>query len=492
MRSILLLLVCSFPISAFAIQGEFLLSGNIVQAYRAASRLNLQEAEVALALEKKVHPGNGFSYLVANYCDFLRVFLEDDPLEYRKALARKALRLENLEICDNSSPFYRYSLAEIHLQWTFLRFQQGDQAKAAKDLRKASIYLQENQQRFPDFVLNKKGLALVHILAGSIPENMQWLSRLAGIRGTVSAGETELNEVIHWVRSNHRFHFLLPEMLFFRQMLKINLLTEDHIIPISESVDSVRKKEPLLVYIDLLLAQKTQRSADVLKLLADFPDHFPGIRFCFIHYLRAEAKMNLGFPDNSEFQSFLKCSQGTHFHLAALRRMAWMELLQGNKSAYQAIMKQIQIAGNARTEEDKQALLEAQSVTVPDTALIRARLLFDGGKAPDAIELLLNVSTKGKSTAFLSERSYRLGRCYQWIGNESEALKWFTQSRNTGATLHEYFAASAAYQSGKIYVHQKRFSEAQKAFLHVSQYPNHPYKGSLDAKAKTALRKINR
>ena len=472
-------------------QGTFVLSENAIKAYQACSRFQINQANQFIQIEKKVNPGNGFIYLIANYCDFLKVIIEDDPLEYRKALARRSQRVKNLEIYDKSSPYFRYCLAEIYLQWSFLRFKQGELLKAANELQKANSLLLENSKIHPDFILNKKGLAIVHILAGSIPDNLQWLAHIAGIYGNTSQGEREINEVITFCRKTPNIRFLLPEMLFFRQMLKINIMDKSSLQPISLSVDSVYKNEPIIQYIDILLAQKTQHASEVIERIEKFPLQDNGISFCYLHYLKAEALMNLNKPNENGFQQFLNCSKGKHFKHAAIRRIAWQYLLEGKTVEYQINMKRIIALGDGKTEEDKQAILEASSKQIPDTNLLRARLLFDGGNFNQSIARLLTLSMKGRNLAFMCERAYRLGRSFQMLNKNNEAISWFNIAISSGANLPEYFAASAAYNAGKIFLSQGKLQDAKIMFVRVSKFPNHPYKNSLDAKAKTALKKLN-
>jgi tetratricopeptide (TPR) repeat protein len=154
-------------------------------------------------------------------------------------------------------------------------------------------------------------------------------------------------------------------------------------------------------------------------------------------------------------------------------------------------MESIKLLGKPTNEEDKQAVIEANAGKIPDLILLKSRLLFDGGQSNIAIKELLKLDLRNRDNIFLSEHAYRLGRCYHWLGNENEALKWYEISIQKGALLNEYFAASASYQTGKILTQQKRFIEGKAAYLRVSQFPEHPYKSSIDAKAKTAMKQLN-
>lgn len=488
-------IICLFLIvwaSLVKAEGDFFWTNEIAAAYQSATRFDLTMADEILAIDKQQHPGNGFYYLISNYRDFIKVFIEDNPIEYRKALARRNLRIQNLEVCNPNSPYQRYALAEIYLQWTFLRFQQGDQTKAATDLRKAAVLLNENQRRFPDFILNLKGLSIVHLLAGSIPDNMKWLASLAGIQGTIIQGEAELNQVIEACRISKTHSIVLPELLFLKRLLQLQLFEDISFNEASTSKwEQEYANEPIIQYITILGAQKTQHSAEVIKRIKSFQTDNKGLRFCFFKYLSAEASLNLGLSDISGFQSYINCSNGNHFKHSALRKIAWFYLLHQQNESYFTTMKSILQLPSPQSEEDKQAVFEAKQFKAPDTLLLRARLLFDGGKAEEAIHHLLPISINSKSLEFIAERAYRLGRCYQQINNQEEALKWLNKSIDAGKSLPLYFAASASYQMGKIYTRQNRVAEAIIAFRRVSQFPDHPYMGSLDAKAKSAIKRIS-
>ncbi len=471
-------------------EGDFVLSEKIIDAYKSTIRFDLNTTHNLLTEERKIHPGNGFSYLIDNYADFIKVFVEDDPIEYRKALAKREQRIKNLELCDNQSPYKRYCLAEIYLQWSFLRFQQDEKTKSANDLRKAASFLNENQKRFPSFILNKKGLSIIHILSGSIPDNLKWLAQLAGISGNVDQGRIELNSVISWTRDKSEFNFLLPELLFYSQLLSVQLLDDQSCLLISQTKDSLFSKEPLIQYIDILVSQKKQNSKSVIELIKKFPQSTTGVQLCFLSYLSEEARLNLGLADELGFQKFITCSQGKHFKHAAIRKIAWQYLLQGNTRAYHSKMEMLLSLDKPKTEEDKQAFREAHSKTIPNIHLLRARLDFDGGNSTIAIQSLLKLDLKNRDILFLTEYAYRLGRCYHWLNNEKEALKWYEMTIRSGAQIPEYYAASASYQMGKIYINQNKLKEAKAALIQVSKFPEHAYKSSLDTKAKTALKKI--
>jgi hypothetical protein len=54
---------------------------------------------------------------------------------------------------------------------------------AAYELVKAYKLLEENQKKFPDFTLNKKGLGLIHALLGAVPKEFNWILNLGGLKG---------------------------------------------------------------------------------------------------------------------------------------------------------------------------------------------------------------------------------------------------------------------------------------------------------------------
>ena len=60
------------------------------------------------------------------------------------------------------------------------------------EANKAYNLLKRNEAEFPDFILNKEGLGMLHILIGSIPDQYQWIFKTFSMRGILKKGMEEL------------------------------------------------------------------------------------------------------------------------------------------------------------------------------------------------------------------------------------------------------------------------------------------------------------
>jgi tetratricopeptide (TPR) repeat protein len=144
--------------------------------------------------------------------------------------------------------------------------------------------------------------------------------------------------------------------------------------------------------------------------------------------------------------------------------------------------------GSTETEADKQALKDARSGKWPDPLLLKARLLSDGGYWQEAFGLL-----QGKSSASFSttedrlEFAYRMGRIYDGLDREDEAIAAYLTTIKLGQQRREYYAARAALQIGFIYEKRGDKALAQSYFQKVLNLQDHEYKNSLDQKAKAGI-----
>lgn len=469
---------------------EFVLSRELLESYRAIIALDLPGARTSLETDRVSNPQNGFHPLIENYADFLSILIDGEKNTYTNALQARSIRLGRLKLADQSSPYFHYCLGEFYLQWALMRFKSGDTFSAGMDLRSAFHHFERNSSRFPSFILNGKGMGVLHALAGAVPDNYKWLAKIAGISGTLHQGIAELQTLESRLRVHPQLQVFRTEVLFYILFIQRNsdleLITD---LPAA----SLLKDQLLLRVARAMLYQKNQNSRGVLTLLKDFPP-LKGLNFCYIDYMRGEASLNLQDYNAAEvyLNQFLSCNTGDYYRKAALRKLAWIDLLKGSRDNYLKRMYLVKGVVRAPTEDDKQADEEAQN-GVPDPLLLEARILFDGGSFERVITMLSTHRTRYADSSLVRrvELDYRLARAWHKTGNHQKAAIVYEKVMNEGRNLKEYFAASSAYQMGLIEQKAGNIPKAIAFFKNVSGFPGHPYKNSLDAKAKAAIRSLN-
>jgi len=485
MKKRLLFLLFLAPPCLFA-SGKFILSQEVVSAYESVFSLRLNEGQESLIKDSKKHKGNPFHYLIENYTDLIKCLVEDDPSYYRLALTKRGQRIANLELAEKTSPFYFYCLAEVHLQWAMMRLKNGELVLAANDLRKTASYLRENQEKYPEFILNNKTAGILHALAGAVPPSYGWLARLAGIEGTSAQGLAELHVLDNWLNVQPRFSFLKHEVRFLQLFISINFQSREVVAPAENEIEN----EPLLIFLSVIQAQKAHNSSMVLALLDRLSLIKKDIDFCYLNYLKGEANLNLHYAENGEFQTFLNCTKGKTYIKAALRKKAWSVLLKGDTELYRTIMAIIPSNGSLLADDDKQADLEARSGLIPEILLLKARLSFDAGEYEKSLKALSSYPVAEKSIAQQTEYYYRLARNFHCSNKLDLAIDNYSKAIRSGRQLNDYFAASAAFYSGNIYELRSKKDKAEEFYKMVYTFKTHPYKNSLDAKAKAALKNL--
>ena len=109
----------------------------------------------------------------------------------------------------------------------------------------------------------------------------------------------------------------------------------------------------------------------------------------------------------------------------------------------------------------------------------------------DATLTACNLAILGSSFSSLQNKklefSYRVGRIYDDVGRDSEAVKMYLLAIQLGQNRTEYYAARAALQIGWIYEHQGRKDLAIKYYQQCMDMEDHDYKDSLDQKAKSGI-----
>ena len=80
---------------------------------------------------------------------FFEVFINEDKERFKVLEKNKEKRIDRIKSGDPKSPFYRFSQAEIHLQWALARSKFNQKFKASRELLNANSLLEENAILYP-------------------------------------------------------------------------------------------------------------------------------------------------------------------------------------------------------------------------------------------------------------------------------------------------------------------------------------------------------
>ena len=483
MKKIIVLLLISS--STFA---SFDMNENMQNSYKDIMDLEFDAAKKHIAFEKKVNPDNGFIILHENYIDFLTILIGEDIQYFEDSEKLKSNRIDLLESNDKNSPYYLYSLAEVHLQWAFSRLKFEQYSTAAYEFIKAYNLLEENQKKFPDFTLNKKGLGLIHALLGAVPEQFHWILDLAGLQGGASLGLSEMDEVLN----ANTFKMYENEVLFLLSFLQINLnnnseLCQKYLNKIGEGY----KENILLNFTAARLSHNLGQNDFCLKVLENRPSSESTFPFYYLDYLQGMSYMYKLDYDNAKqkFEYFINNFKEKNYIKSTYHKLAWITYLRGTEDNY---FNSVINEGNASIDEDKVALRDAERNYITHNRLLRARLLYDGGYYEDALLEISSFKVVGKNSMYFDEYWYRSGRIKLELDyDDSEVINNFEKSYNIGKSTANYYAPMSALQIGLIYETQNDFSKAESYFKRCLSMSGFDYERGIHQKAKAGISRIS-
>jgi hypothetical protein len=475
----------------FYSKASFEYSSNLKKAFSDILRLRLDDAHILLEKEKVENPKNSLVFLYENYSDFLKAFITEEK-KYADILRQNTeKRLQLLDRENEQSPFLLLAKADMLIQTAMIKAKFSENVSAALDIHKAYKFAERNFILFPTFPLNKKTLGLLHATVGAIPQEYKWLIGIAGMQGTIEQGSNELFRMLNETNRGI-FPEYKEEVLFYLVQIYSSITSNDSVT--SLLVDSVKKhafNNPLMMYCYTNLTYKSGKNEDALEMMNTFDDAgtFP---FHFLHYKKGQLRLRkLDQGAKEDFEFYVRNFKGMNYVKSAYQKLAWISLLNNDKQKYNEYMHSCLSKGITLVDDDKEAQKEAENKEVPNTFLLKSRLLFDGGYYKESFKEIIQIS----SPSILEYRdkleyTYRYGRLFHKTGDIEKAILNYKATIQYGEQSHYYYAANAALMLGLLYEEQKDFNSARTFYKKCLSMRKHDYQNSIDQKAQAGLERL--
>ena len=493
MKQVIILLFLFFI--SISIQASFTFNYNCKQAYTDMMCLRFDGAGARMQSEKKINPDNQVPYIIENYIDFLKVIIGEEEKDFNFLKSKKEQRLRKLAAEGRDSPWYLYSQSLIYLQSGVARIKFGEYVSAGLDINRAYRLLIENQRKFPEFVMNKAGLGILHSLIGTVPVKYKWAVNSLQFEGTIPEGNSEITAAYRQLASDPQLSFLLPETVFLLTFVTLNLSAD---IPAamnlvekfnSSTLKSSINDSPLLIYCFANIYSRAGENDKVIQLITDCPRTPEMYHFQYLNYMLGVAKLNrLDIDACYPLLSFLGNFKGKNYIRSAYMHLAWYYFIENDPQRYNIYIERIKLRGNDQVDNDREALAFATKNSKPDMHLLKARLLFDGGYYARAKQELDGFKATDDKSAL--EYVYRLGRIYHNWGKIDEAISYYAETIKKGENMPYYFAANSSLQLGIIFEKRNDFVYAKKYYLKVLDMNFDEYQFSITNKAQAGLNRI--
>lgn len=463
------------------------------QAYELATSLRFDEANAVLSRIHLRDPDNLIVYHIANYIDFFKLYINEDEAVYDQLKNNRDRRLAKIETQgDPNDPYYLYAQANIRLQWALVRLKFGHYLGAFTDVNKAHKLLEENRERFPDFMPNYKDLGILHAMVGTIPDNYLWgVKLLSGLEGTIAQGKAEIERVRQYAKRRDFIFGAETDILYAFLLLHLSK-EEDKAWEVVRQTNLQPEDNPLHGFVMANIAMRTGRNDRAIQLLEACPRGDRYLAFPYLDFMLGLARLRkLDAGADQPLKRFLESYDGANFVKEAYQKLAWHQLLRGRTEGYQKYMKLCREKGAADTGGDASALKEAEDGRHPPVELIRARLLFDGGYYQQAYNRLRPLTpTDFPHARGKLEYVYRMGRILHGLQRYEEAIDYYKRTIALGREASFFFACNAALQMALIEEQKGNYPEAKAYFQLCLKIKPEEYQTGLHQQAKSGLDRL--
>ena len=461
-------------------------------AYSLIGSLRIDEAISIIKLQAITHPENSIWAYLEDYGDFLKIFVQEDIRKIPEFMEASTLRLEKIYLVPETNPLSLMAQGQIHLHQCALQLQQGQFITAASEINKAFKLLRKNQKLFPGDVANLRLYAGLKAAFGAVPDQYRWLvSIVTSMHGTIEEGLKELYTILRTTTPDNN--------IFFEETVLFTALAEGRLNNQPKKgwqlLNTYLGKTPDSKLVQFLLATlliEDGKNDEAIRVLSENVGVQGAVHVPFLDFMLGECKLFRGDADADIYlKNFLVLHKGKHFIKEAHQKLAWYALLKGDRPGYFNQMQQILIKGVSTTDEDKQAMHEAETHDTPHPLLLRSRLYYDGGYYAKALEILTaDLYTTLNQHGHRLEYLYRKGRILQAQKANAEALHYLNLTITTGQYEKYYFACSAALQCGIIHESLGSLALARKYYTMCLEMLPDTYSTSLHQKARIGLNRI--
>lgn len=468
-------------------QGYYTFDSALEGVYADIVDLKLNSAKKDLKSYSSESEGNLMVPFLDAYIDFFQVFISERKVSYEAFLSNQKERIVRLKQGEETSPYYRYCLAETHLKTALIRLKFEDYLLAFRDVSKAFHLLKENREVFPEFGLSLKSLGMLHAMVGTVPEQYQWGVSLMGLDGSILEGCREVEELIE---SGEGQQFRQEILVTYAYMLMFLAKEQDKAWQVLQDPSLDHTQSPLLTFVKASFLARQGESAGAKVILDSCPRGDAYTSFPHIDYLSGlMALYNLEEGSDDQLKSFIDSFEGRHYIKDACYKLAWHDLIFNGGESYEYWLKECISKGVAVVDADKAALQAATAGTAPQLDLLKARLLFDGGYYQRALNILAVTRYDDDSFNEL-ERKYRSARCLEGLGKTEDAKVFYIEALSYGNMSNSYMVANAALRLGLMFEEEGELALARFYYERCLSMDADSYQSSINQKARAGLERV--
>ena len=450
--------------------------------------LNLKTDQAYTLLLKNTKSYGPHRMYLLTFCETVDILITEDEKKFESVELKFKNRLSQLELLPESAETL-FLQAEINLQKGFSYINLNQELNAVIAIRRAYNFTQECLKKYPGFIPIKKTSGVIQVMVGSVPDKFHWFMSLLGMKGSVSKGQKQLEE-LRLSKSSLKEE---ATVLFFT----IKGLISQEFEVASKGIQECLKTDPdnrLLLFLGINMLMKNSQSEEALHLIQTLDRNPQGLQIYYIEYLRGEILLQHGDYALSilAYQKFINGYKSVSFKKDSYFKIALCYWLQNKTELAWQNFEKAKQTGKEIAEPDRYAAKQLEENKFPNPKILKVRFYTDGGyykEAKEALHTILptDLVTLKEQTEFY----YRKARLSHKTGEISAAKLFYNQTIDMTGDNPWYFAPNSALQLGYIAMAQKDNPAAKGYFEKALSFKKHEYKSSIDTKAKAALELVN-
>lgn len=493
MKKLLPLLLLTLVIYESSLAQHITINEKCKEAYNLTLSLRIHEADLIIKNQKQIDPHNLYVNYIESFGNFLKITVSNDEGKYDDLQSQIINCIDLLYKVPDTTPWKYYLIGNLKLQLATLDFSFGNYIAGAFSMNKAYRLLLENKSKFPNFLPNEISIGVLHIMIGIVPDSYHWILDMISMNGGVTLGTNELNHAYNKCLHNTNLEWLKNEIVFFMGMTGINLNPDTEFASqLLAKIDTNTSNNLLTTYLKINILMKSGKNDEALKTFSQINHNINFYPFHYLNFLKGECYLRKleNVDARTQFTIFVANYKGDNYVKDAWQKIGWTYLLETDTLKFKNNLTNVLNNGNTKIGNDLIAENTALSANIPNTILLKARLLFDGGYYIYALSEIQSADTSSFSTTEKVEMYYRLGRIYHRINNTEKAIANYKSTIDHGYHLPQYYAANAALKTGNIYEQLNDFQQSAKYYNICLNLDFQEYRNSIRAKAKQGLKRV--
>jgi len=413
-----------------------------------------------------------------NLHDIMSLIFYESDSSFEALKKFEDIRIEAIESFPPDSPWKGFLISEIKLQWAFIKLKYGEEWGAFWSLRSANKLISENEEDYPSFEINQRTSGLLNILFGVTPDNYKWVFNMFGMKGSVKKGIERLENTL----SSDNGYGLEASIIL--GMVYSHLLENTQTAPKFLQNGPLSSK-PLSRYFQGIILQKSHQAQEARLLWAK-----DGMEIPFEHYLVAESYFQEGFYEEAiqNYLQFLNDFTGTTYQKDTYLKIALSHRFLGQAQSFNTYFALAQNSKAESSEIDKNAQKILDDFDNTNLIMLQLRFAIDGGFLERTNRLISQLKSSSLSNEESIELIYREARLSHISGQTEKAISLYQSVIEQAETIKgTYYAPNSFLQMGYLQRDLGDIEEARMYFNEVLSFRKHPYKTSLDTKAKVAI-----